>query len=562
MSRVQAITGATAEEFDELRDKARELGKATKFSASQAAEAMSVLAVGGFSVSEILKTMTPLLNLAAAGELEMATAADLAIKIMRGMGIEAENVGQAMDVMVKAFTSANTNLEMLGEAMKYVGPVAKASGKGLEEIVAVLQVLANAGIQASMAGTTIRSMLIRLSGGAPEAAKALKKLRVSVDDGTGRMRHLADIIDDLKAAMEGMTEIERQNTAARIAGLRGIAGFSELLGQGGDAIRDYEKTLDGAGGTSAEIARIMEDNLVGAVTILKSALGELSITINDTFKKDIRAAVEKATTWVLGLADTFAEYGQAIKEKFFGVIKAGFNEVKEIIAVTGVDVAGFFGKFTEGIAEFDSFGKQIQAVLLTITSEIGLLSDRLEKLVADITYAVSESLATVKDTLGNMKKSVVEFFTGDPTKYLEDEITGRRPGQQTPEEKSRAARVKAKLDADLKWQKAQVEAADRLREALERLAAPDLPAPVPAEAPAPPAATPGEKTRAKATATPVAEAMAEALITSISTALGTFKIGQKSRQEVLAERQLAEQKDIGTTLDKIERNTATGGGWG
>ena len=159
MARVKALTGATGKDFDRLSTKAKQLGESTVFSASQAAEAMSSFALAGYDVEKILRAIGPTLDLAAAGQLDVAQAADIAVKIMSGMGLEVEQLGQTLDVLTKAMTTANTDLPMLGDAMKYVGPIAKNAGLALEEIVAAVQLLSNAGIQGEMAGTTLRGML-------------------------------------------------------------------------------------------------------------------------------------------------------------------------------------------------------------------------------------------------------------------------------------------------------------------------------------------------------------------------------------------------------------------
>ena len=169
MARVKALTGATGKDFQRLSDEARRLGETTVFSASQAAEAMSFFALAGFKVDEILKAIGPTLNLAAAGQLEIAQAADIAAKIMAGMGLAADDLGRAVDVLTKAMTTANTDLAQLGDAMKFVGPIAKSAGIEFEELVAAIQLLSNAGIQGEMAGTTLRTALLSLTSPSEQA---------------------------------------------------------------------------------------------------------------------------------------------------------------------------------------------------------------------------------------------------------------------------------------------------------------------------------------------------------------------------------------------------------
>ena len=175
------------------------------------------------------------------------------------MGLEVSELENAVDVLTAGFTSSLTELIELSEAMKFIGPVAKSSGRSLEEIVAILRALADVNIRASMAGTVTRNMLIRLAGGNREARKELDKMNISLDDNEGKLRPISDIIDQVNRATSSMTAVERTGTIARIAGLRAISGFTELLDLGGDALRRYEADLRSATGTAANIASIQLD---------------------------------------------------------------------------------------------------------------------------------------------------------------------------------------------------------------------------------------------------------------------------------------------------------------
>ena len=178
MSSVKAVTQASGEEFEAMSDLAMHMGETTVFTASQSAEAMKSFGLAGFETNEILSALGPTLNLAAAGSMDMGTAADIAAKVTRGYGIEAEGTTHAMDVLTKAFTTANTDLSELGNAFKMVGPVAKTAGLSFEMTTASLQVLADAGIIGGMAGRQLRRAMLRLVNPPGEAAKALKRLGV------------------------------------------------------------------------------------------------------------------------------------------------------------------------------------------------------------------------------------------------------------------------------------------------------------------------------------------------------------------------------------------------
>ncbi|RMF95497.1 MAG: phage tail tape measure protein, partial [Gammaproteobacteria bacterium] len=293
MARVRALTGAGEKDFRRLSDAARRLGESTVFSASQAADAMGFFALAGFSVEQILEAIGPTLDLAAAGQL------DIAAKIMAGMGIEADNLAGAVDVLTKAMTTANTDLQQLGDAMKFVGPIAKSPGIAFEEIVAAIQLLSNAGIQAEMAGTTLRGAILALTSPSKEAAERLEQFGVRVLDAQGNVRPLADVIEDLNRATAGMGAGQRLEVLGTIFQARQAAGVAELLSQGAGKLRDYTAALRDAGGTASRIAGVQLNTLKGQAIILKSALEGLGIAVGESLGGPLRVAahfITRATT--------------------------------------------------------------------------------------------------------------------------------------------------------------------------------------------------------------------------------------------------------------------------
>lgn len=295
MSRVKALTGANEEQFMRLSREARRLGETTVFTAGQAAEAMSFFALAGFKVDQIMTSLEPTLNLAAAGQLEIAQAADISAKIMAGMGIEASRLGYAVDVLTKAMTTANTDLVQLGDAMKYVGPVAKVAGISFEETTAAIQLLSNAGIQGQMAGTTLRGAILALTDPSAAAADELRRMGVVVRDARGNMRPLADIIGDMASALDGVGTADRLGIIGRIFDARQAAGFAELLDQGADKLRQFTSALKSAAGTAARIAKVLLDTLGGDWKIFTSAVEEGAISLVEVFRAPLRAIVNTAT---------------------------------------------------------------------------------------------------------------------------------------------------------------------------------------------------------------------------------------------------------------------------
>lgn len=312
MARVKALTGASEDQFSRLETEAKRLGAQTVFSASQAAEAMSYFALAGFNVDQILAAIGPTLDLAAAGQIEIAEAADIAAKIMAGMGIAADDLGYAVDVMAKAMTTANTDLTMLGEAFKFVGPMAKSAGISLEEITAAIQLLSNAGVQGEMAGTTLRGMLLSLTAPSAEAAKELQRLGVRVTDESGNVRSLADILADLEKSLAGVGSGEKLRVLGTIFPARQAAGAAELVSQGAEKLREATAALGDASGTASRIAGTQLNTLKGDVIILLSALEGVAIAVGEAFGTELRAAVRGVTSFLAALGTWIGENKQVV----------------------------------------------------------------------------------------------------------------------------------------------------------------------------------------------------------------------------------------------------------
>jgi len=311
MARVKALRDATGNDFAALENEARRLGEQTVFSAKEAADAMAFFALAGFDVQKILKAAAPTLDLAAAGQLQMAEAADLTAKIMAGMGVEAEDVGYSVDVLTKAMTTALTTLAQLGDAMKFVGPLAKNAGISFEEVTAAIQILSNAGIQADLAGTSIRGVLLALTNPAADAQKVMSELGISVSDSSGNIRSMADIIQQFEGALNGLGTGKRLEIIGKIFDTRQATGFVELVTQGSDKLRAFTARLENSGGTAERIAKIQYNTLSGSLELLKSAAQELGIVVGKAVVGPLRASLHWITETVK-VVNEWARKNQAL----------------------------------------------------------------------------------------------------------------------------------------------------------------------------------------------------------------------------------------------------------
>lgn len=300
MAKVKALSQATGEEFEQLRAQAIELGATTVYSSVEAANGMSFLAQAGFKTNEIIAAMPGVLNLAAAGQMEIARTADIASNILTGFGMEAEETGRAVDVIAKAMSSANTDIEQMGMAMKYLAPVAASAGVSIEESAAAVAQLSNAGIQGEMAGTQLRAILLRLLAPSKEAAGMMKTLGINITDSLGNVKPFGQIIGQLETAFTKLTQAQQAEVSATLAGQEATAGFLTLVGNGQAEFESFTQSLVDSGGTAQQIAETQMDTLNGAINELTSALEAVGITIGDRFAPAVRKGAEEITGILLG----------------------------------------------------------------------------------------------------------------------------------------------------------------------------------------------------------------------------------------------------------------------
>ncbi|OLU22486.1 phage tail tape measure protein [Pseudomonas sp. PA15(2017)] len=301
MSKVQALTGLDKgdEQLAALRAQARKLGAETMFSAGDAASGQAFLAMAGFTPKAIQDAMPGLLDMAKAGDMDLGRTADIASNILGGFRIDPAQMGMVADVLTKAFTTSNMSLEMLGDTMKYVGPVAASAGMGLEQAAAMAGLLGNVGIQSSQAGTTLRAMLLRLAAPVGPAEKAMKKLGIRAKDSAGNIRDITAVLGDVAKATEKMGTGDRLEYLKAIFGEEPAAGMAELINQAGaGGILKYLDVVKDHAGAAGRTAKIMADNLTGDLDELFSGLDEVRIELFDQQNGPLREFVQGLTVMV------------------------------------------------------------------------------------------------------------------------------------------------------------------------------------------------------------------------------------------------------------------------
>ena len=269
MSKVQAVSGATGKEFDALREKAREMGSKTKFSASEAAEAMNYMAMAGWKTEDMLSGIEGIMNLAAASGEDLATTSDIVTDALTAFGMTAKDSGHFADILAAASSNANTNVSMMGETFKYAAPVAGALGFTAEDTAQAIGLMANAGIKSSQAGTALRSTMTKLSKDFTISGKNIGDVTIKTKNADGSMRELNDILADSREAFAGLTEAEKAQAAQSLVGKNAMSGFLALMNASPKDIEKLEGAISSCDGAAENMAEVMQDNLTGQITILK-----------------------------------------------------------------------------------------------------------------------------------------------------------------------------------------------------------------------------------------------------------------------------------------------------
>lgn len=296
MSQVAAVSGATGSDLDALRDKAREMGSKTKFSASEAAEAMNYMAMAGWKTEDMLSGIEGIMNL--------ATTSDIVTDALTAFGLTAADSGHFADILAAASSNANTNVSMMGETFKYCAPIAGALGFSAEDTAEAIGLMANAGIKSTQAGTALRTIMNNLAGEVKICGSNIGEVTVATTNADGSMRNLSDILADCRSAFSGLTESEKAAAAESLVGKNAMSGFLALMNAGEADITKLSNAIASCDGTAEDMAATMQDNLAGQLTILKSALEELAISFGELLMPALRTIVgwiQNFVNWLNGM---------------------------------------------------------------------------------------------------------------------------------------------------------------------------------------------------------------------------------------------------------------------
>lgn len=445
MSQVAATMGLSMEEMQtqigttetayghfegSLRDFAKFMGENTAFSASQAADALNYMALAGYDVEESMSMLPNVLNLAAAGNMELARASDVVTDVQTAFGLQMEEMPQLIDEMAKAASTGNTSVAQLGDAFLTIGGLAQelnggfidladgtqAPVNGIQELEIALTAMANAGIKGSEAGTHMRNMIMKLSSPTSEGTKQLEKMGVTVFDTEGKMRSLSDIFGDLSTKMESMTQEEKIQAISDLFNARDLSSAEALLKAIGEDWDEIGASILDADGAAQKMADTQLDNLSGDITLLKSAFEGFQIQLSDKLTPALRKAVQ-GVTWLIqnfqkiapilaGAATAFATFAIAINitsiirkvavamQAFFGLLAA--NPIALIIAA----IAGLVVAFITLYKNNEKFRNKVNAIW-----------DAIKEKVTTVVNGIKEAFQKFMDFIQPIFERISEFFS-------------------------------------------------------------------------------------------------------------------------------------------------------
>ena len=403
MSKVAAVSGATGDDLQALRDKAREMGSQTKFSASEAAEAMNYMAMAGWKTEDMLSGIEGVMNLAAASGEDLATTSDIVTDALTAFGLTASDSAHFADVLAAASSNANTNVSMMGETFKYAAPVAGSLGFSVEDTAEAIGLMANAGIKSTQAGTSLRSIMTALAGDVKFCGESIGEVEIQTTNADGSMRELSDILADCRVAFAGLSESEQASAAQALVGKNAMSGFLALMNAAPADIEKLSGAISDCDGTSLSMAETMQDNLAGQLTILKSQLEELAISFSDILMPAIRSIVSH----IQGLVDKLNQLDPQTKETIVKIALVAAT-LGPMLIVLGKTISGV-GSVLSLVSKAPAAIGAVKGGITAVTGTLGVSMGTILAVVAAIAALVAAFMHLWK-TNENFKNNILGIW--------------------------------------------------------------------------------------------------------------------------------------------------------
>lgn len=360
MSAVKAISGATGDEFNQLKEKAIQMGADTKYSALESAQAFRYMGMAGWKTGEMIDGIAGIMNLAAASGEDLAMTADIVTDSLSAFGLQAKDSSMFADVLSAAATSSNTNVALMGQTFKYAAPVAGALGYSVQDVAIAVGLMANQGIKGSESGTALRSMMTRMVKPTKESAAAMQTLGLNIVDANGKMRPFRDIMKDIRTGMSKLTPESKASVAAMLAGQEAMSGLLALVNSS-DA--DFDKlagAIDNSNGAAQNMANIRMDNLKGDLEQLSGDWDSFTTKIMGGGIGGFREIVQGIDNWFAGFAENVETNGLNVKSIIDGITSAIKELVGQTVKMEGLpSILSGIALAVAGVGAF-KFGKKIK----------------------------------------------------------------------------------------------------------------------------------------------------------------------------------------------------------
>lgn len=427
MSTVKAISGATEDEMDRLTNLAKEMGATTKFTATESAEALKYMGMAGWDAGQMISGLPGILNLAAAGETDLGTTSDIVTDGLSAFGLKAEDAAHFSDALAAAVTSTNTDVLMMGETFKYVGPVCGSLGTSMEDTAIAAGLMAGQGVKASQAGTSLRRGLQNLIAPTKPVAAAMEKYGVAIATTADGQLDLLGTIKNVRSALSGMSDVERTAAVSAIFGANAQTGWNAIIKTSDEEFQRVTESIYGCEGAAQKMADIKMDNLAGDVTLFQSAWDGVRQTLYDMEKGPLRSVVQTATKAMNAINDALK--GNGISEFFnnlqkytslipivFDGVGSAFGEAFSAIKDSLGELNGEFGShesimnFRDVLESVDEKLKEFAGFIKDHADAVAKLIDLLPKLIAG--FLAFKMVKTVISPVARFGGAVVKIAGG------------------------------------------------------------------------------------------------------------------------------------------------------
>ncbi len=404
MSKVQATAGASAKELEALKNKAKEMGATTKFSASESADAMNYMAMAGWNSQQMIDGLPGILNLAAASGEDLATTSDIVTDALTAFGLKAEDSSHFADVLAKTSSSANTNVSLMGETFKYVAPLAGTLGFSVEDTSLAIGLMANAGIKGSQAGTALKTAIANMVSPTDSMKGKMDQLGISVTDSNGKMKPLIQILQELREKFGKLDKAQQSSAASTIFGKESMSGMLAIINASDKDFNNLYKNISNSDCAAKKMSKTMQNNLKGDLTTLKSALEGLGIKISEVLTPAIRSITKAITewcSWLNGLDDGLVKVIVGI-----GTIAAAIGPILVLIGTLAGPLSTAVSLF--GQLKLALFGATESAGM--IGKIVAMLSPQLVIIIGVIALVVG-AVVSLWNTSEGFRNAVIDIGT-------------------------------------------------------------------------------------------------------------------------------------------------------